>query len=148
MEGKALPLNPSFEALLLKPLPCSLDVSISLSECSSLEALFSGQVEGLSHAMWVLTGLLGLIRQEGFVPKDQQLFNQFVSSLSMSLAHQSNVAAADANFTCLKHRCLLVRHLEPIYPENLKQDLLASSSSFASSLFDESKLSRFIALSG
>ena len=44
--------------------------------------------------MWVLTGLLGLIRQEGFVPRDQQLFKQFASSLSMSLAHQSNVAAA------------------------------------------------------
>ena len=114
MEGKALPVNPSFEALLLKPRPCSRDVSISLSECSSLEALFRGQVAGLSHAMWVLTGLLGLIRQEGFVPKDQQLFNQFVSSLSMSLAQQSNVAAADANFTCLKHRRLLFRHLEPI----------------------------------
>ena len=58
VEGKALPLNPSLEALLPKPLPSSRDVSIeSLSECSSLEASFWGQVEGLSHAVWVLTGL-------------------------------------------------------------------------------------------
>ena len=80
-------------------------------ECASLESSFRGQVEGLSHVMWVFTGLLGLIRQEGFVPKGQQLFIQFVSSLSMSLAHQANVAVAGASFTCLKRRRLLIRHL-------------------------------------
>ena len=74
--------------------------------------------------------------------------NQFVSSLSMSLSHQASVAAAGANFTCLKRRRLLVRHLQPIYPEVLKQAVLASPSSFASSLFGESELGKFIALSG
>ena len=44
-EGKALPLNASFEALLPKPLPSSRDISISLLECASLESSFRGQVE-------------------------------------------------------------------------------------------------------
>ena len=92
--------------------------------------------------MWILTGLLGLIRQDGCVPRDPQLFNQFVSSLSMSLAHQSNIASAGAIFTCLKRRCRLVRHLQV-----LKLALLSSSFS-ASSLFDESELSKFISLAG
>ena len=96
--------------------------------------------------MWIFTSLLGLIRQDGFVPRDPQLFDQFVSSLSMSLAHQSNIASAGANFTCLKCCRLLVCHLQPIYQEVLKLALL--SPSCASTLFDDLELSKFISLAG
>ena len=65
----------------------------------------------------------------------------------MSLAHQSNVASAGANFTCLKCCRLVVRHLQPIYPEVLKLALL-SSPPCASTLFDESELSKLISLTG
>ena len=50
-EGKAETLNPSFEALLSKPIPSSHDINISLAECASLEGSFRSQLEGLSHCV-------------------------------------------------------------------------------------------------
>ena len=29
------------------------------------------QVEGLSHTMWVLSGLIGFLRNNGYIPSDQ-----------------------------------------------------------------------------
>ena len=141
-----MPLNESFESQLSKAIPVFRDVSISIQECSSLETTFRSQVEALSHSMWVLTGLLSLIRDEGYVPRDRALFDQFVSSLSIGLSHQANMAAAGMSFTCLKRRELYVNHLQPIFSESLKHSLLASPVSFSQYLFPESDVDRLISL--
>ena len=121
-------------------------VGLSLQECLSLESLFRGQTEALSHSMWVLTGLLSLIRQEGFVPRDETLFHQFVSSLSIGLSHQANLSAAGTSFSCLKRRELYVSHLPPIYSESMKRSLLASPASLGSALFKPEDVERFSVL--
>ena len=118
-------------------------VGLTLQECLSLESLFRGQTEALSHSMWVLTGLLSLIRQEGFVPRDETLFHQFVSSLSFGLSHQANLSAAGTSFTCLKRRELYVSHLPPIYSESMRHSLLAS---LGSALFKPEDVERFSVL--
>ena len=117
---------------------------MSVAECSKLETTFRSQIEALSHSMWVLTGLMGLIRQEGYVPKDQTLFHQLVSSLSMGLAHQANIASAGASFTTLKRRHYYVDHLKPVYPDCLKRVLLASPALSSASLFREEDIARLV----
>ena len=75
------------------------------------------------------------------MPKDQALFNQFVQYLSIGLAHQANIAAVGTTFICLKQRELFVSYLQPIVLGTLKQALLASPTSFSSTLFDEAEVS-------
>ena len=122
-------------------------LGINLYESQSLEAMFRGQTECLSHAMWILTGLLGLVRQEGFVPNDLPLFNQLTTSLSMSLAHQANLAASGISFFTLKRRLFFLDHLNKTLPDSQRNTLLKSSTVSASRLFDSDNLNRFLTLS-
>ena len=102
-----------------------------------METTFRCQIEAISHFMWVLTGLMGLIKQEGYVPKGQALFLQLVSSLSMGLAHQANIASAGVSFATLKRRHYYVNPLILGYPDCLKKVLLASPTLSAAFLFRE-----------
>ena len=120
--GEAVPLNESVSDLIPNKTANSRHVSISLIETSALETLFRSQSESLSHAMWILTGLLGYVHQEGFAPRDPALFNQMISSLSMGLAQQSNAAAAGSSFMCLKRRSLYLSHLPPHFPGDSRKD--------------------------
>ena len=90
--------------------------------------------------MWALTGLMSLIRQEGYLPQDSALFHQLLNSLSMSLAHQANVAAAGASFTTLKRREFYAGHFLSSYPDGLKRAALSAPSAFAATLFSEEDL--------
>ena len=145
--GMAVPPNNSLESHVTKHLPTFRSVSLTVEECTSLETTFRAQAEALSHSLWVLTGLLSLIKNEGFVPKDQALFRQFISSLSMGLAHQANMSAAGISFTTLKRRALYSSHFLPSYPEALKKSALGAPACFSSSLFLEEDLSKLAAIS-
>ena len=72
--GMAVPPNTTLEYHLTKYLPTFRSVSLTVEECTALETTFRCQSEALSHSLWVLTGMLSLIKNEGFVPKDQGLF--------------------------------------------------------------------------
>ena len=146
-EGSAVPPNAALDSHMTKKLANCRSVSLSINECTHLESTFRSMSETLSHSMWILTGLLSLIRNEGFVPKDQQLFQQFISSLSMGMAHQANIAAAGTTFSALKRRQLYASHFLPSYPEALKQAALASPTCFTSSLFSDEDLTRLASVS-
>ena len=98
--GRAVPVNDSLLSHYDRPLRPSLQVGITIRDLMSLEASFRAQSEFLSYAMLVLPGLLGFIHIQGFSPSDPLLFNQLVTSLSKSLAHQAHVAASHTAYAC------------------------------------------------
>ena len=79
-------------------------MGLTVRDLMSLEHSFRVQSESLSYAMWVLSGLLGFIRIQGFSPSDPALFSQLVTALSKSLAHQAHVAASHTAYACHKRR--------------------------------------------
>ena len=145
-EGRAVPVNEAFESLLSSAIKEYRDASISIGECLQLESTFRSHLEVISHCMWTLTGLLGLIKQEGYLPNDRSLFDQMVSSLSIGLAHQANMAAAGTSFMVLKRREVYVSRLQPIFPASIKSALLGSPTCSSDTLFHEAELSRLLEL--
>ena len=88
-EGKAVPLNNSIDSQLSKSVPSYRDISLSLVECSTLESTFWSQVEALSHSMWVLMGLLGLLDMRVMCPRIRHyLINSSNISLSVWLTRR------------------------------------------------------------
>ena len=85
--GSAVQVNPLLLAMFERPLRPSLHLGLSLREASLLESSSRSLSEAQSHSMWLLSGLLGFIRLQGFSPSDSPLFNTLVSSLSKCLSH-------------------------------------------------------------
>ena len=137
--------NSSLDDLLSKKVSLGRSVFLSVGDCQALEATFRAQVETLSHSMWVLSGLLALIRKEGFLPNDQALFQTLVSSLSMGLAHQANMASSGITFAALKRRQLYTSHMPDHYSKSLRKELLKAASCSGVSLFKSEDLVRLSA---
>ena len=91
--GRAVPVNESLLSHFERPLRPNLQLGITISDAMALEASSRAQSEALSYAMWVLSRLLGFVRLLDFTPADPALFNQLVTALSKSLAHQAQVSA-------------------------------------------------------
>ena len=144
-ESPFLVRNSTLEDHLTKKVNLGRSVSLSLGDCQALEATFRGQVETLSHSMWVLSGLLALIRKEGFLPNDQALFQTLISSLSMGLAHQANMASSGITFATLKRRQLYTSHMPEHYSKSLRKELLKAPSCTGISLFRPEDLVRLAA---
>ena len=85
-DGEAAALNVSVSDLYQYIPKTNRQVGMTVAEVAALESTLRYQLEVMSHSMWVMTGLMGMIRSEGFAPKDPNLFNSFVNSLSMGLA--------------------------------------------------------------
>ena len=64
--GSAAPVNPSLLAMFERPLRPSLHLGLTVREAALLEASSWALSESLSHAMWLLSGLLGFLRLQGF----------------------------------------------------------------------------------
>ena len=96
--AKAVPVNESLLAHFDLPLRPTLQVGLSVRDAMSLESSLRGQSETHSYALWVLSGLLGFVRVQGFSPSDPALFNQLVTALSKSLAHQASVTASQISY--------------------------------------------------
>ena len=105
-----------------------------------LETSARSQSEALSHSMWVLSGLLGLIRRDGYLPSDPLLFQQLVRSVSMGLANQANFAASYTTFFVKKRRDLLLSYLPPVFQDVQKKALSKAPTCFSSSLFPPEEL--------
>ena len=94
--GQEMPVNPSL-SLYERQLKPSYHVGLTVCEAAGLEPSLCSQSEALSHAMQVLSGLLGFVRLQNFAPSDVTLFNTLVTYLSKSLAHQASVSRSRAH---------------------------------------------------
>ena len=92
--GRTVPVNESLLSHFERPLRTNLQMGITVRDAMALEASCRAQSEALSYSMWVLSGLLGFVRLQDFTPADPALFNQLVTALSKSLAHQAQVTAS------------------------------------------------------
>ena len=94
--------------------------------------------------MWLLSGLLGFVRLQGFAPYDAALFNTLVTSLSKCLAHQASLAASQTAFVGLKRRQFYLSLLPAYFLEVNKCAMLTSPLVCADTLFAESDIARLL----
>ena len=87
--------------------------------------------------MWVLSDLLGFVRLQDFSSADPALFNQLITALSKSLAHQAQVTASHTAFLCQCRREFYLSHLPAYFSDVTKQSMLSSPAVYADSLFRE-----------
>ena len=113
-------------------------------EAVLLESSSRALSEYLSHAMWLLPGLLGFVRLQGFSPSDTPLFNTLVSSLSKCLAHQASISASHTAFVGLKRRQFYLSHLPAYFTDVHKRAMIAAPIVCADSLFLDSNISRLL----
>ena len=142
--GSAAPVNPSLLAMFDRHLRPSLHLGLTLREASLLESSSRALSEAQSHAMWLLSGLLGFVRLQGFSPLDSPLFNTLVSSLSKCLAHQASVLASLTDFMGVKWRQFYLSHLPAYFSDVNKRSMLAAPLVCADSLFLESDVARLL----
>ena len=122
----------------------SLHLGLALREASLMESSSHALSEAQSHAMWLLSGLLGSVRLQGFSPSDSPLFNTLVSSLSKCLAHQASVSASLTAFMGIKRRQFYLSHLLAYFSDVNKCAMLAAPVVCAESLFLESDVPRLL----
>ena len=97
--------------------------SITFSEMERLERLFQGQLEVTSSSLWLMSGILAMLKRDGFQPSDPALFNSALSSVSAALSRQARTAAAGSTFVRAKRRESLLAHTTLPVPETQKRDL-------------------------
>ena len=142
--GSATPVNPSLLAMFERSLRPSLHLGLMIREAALLESSTCALSESLSHAMWLLSGLLGFMRLQGFSPSDAPLFNTLVTSLSKCLAHQASISASHTAFVGLKRRQFYLPHLPAYFSDVHKRAMLAAPLVCADSLFVEPDISRLL----
>ena len=135
--GRAVPVNELLLSHFERPLRPTLQLGVTVRDAMALEASCRAQSEALSHSMWVLSGLLGFVRLQDFIPADPALFHPLVTSLSKSLVHQAQVTASHINFLCHRCREFYLSHLPAYCSDVSKRSMLSSPAVFADSLFRE-----------
>ena len=79
--ASSLPVNPSFEQLAgARSVGSKRWGSISFLE---MERLFRTQLEMTSSSLWLMSGILAMLKCDGFQPSDPMLFNAALSSVSI-----------------------------------------------------------------
>ena len=81
-------------------------------------------LEGNSHALWLMSTLLSQLKADGFSPSDHTLFDKAISSISCTLASQTSLAAAMADFRVTKRKELLLSHVSLPLTASQKRELL------------------------
>ena len=142
--GSAAPVNPSLLAMFERPLRPSLHLGLTVREAALLESSSRALSESQSRAMWLLSGLLGFVRLQGFSPSDAPLFNTLVFSLSKYLAHQASISASHTAFVGLKRCQFYLSHLPAYFTDVNKRAMLAAPIVCADSLFLESYVARLL----
>ena len=126
--GHAAPVNPSLLSLFEPQLKPSHHVGMSIREAAALEASVLSQSEALSHSMWVLSVLLAFMLLQNFAPEDSSPFNNLVTSLLKSLAHQASLTASHTAFLALKRWQFYLSHLPAYFSDISKRAMLSSCS--------------------
>ena len=139
------PVNSAFSQLVgSRSLGARRWGSITFSEMERLERLFQGQLEVTSSSLWLMSGILAMLKRDGFQPSDPALFNSGLSAVSAALSRQARTAAAGSTFVRAKRRESLLAHTTLPVPESQKRDLTVAPGS-SSGLFDSQLLSEVVA---
>ena len=142
--GHSVPVNESLLSHFERPLRTNLQMGITVGDAMALEASCRAQTEALSYSMYVLLGLLEFVRLQDFTPADLALFNQLVTALSKSLAHQVQVTASHTAFLCHRCREFYLSRLPAYFSDVTKPSMLSSPAAYADSLFHEEDVSRLL----
>ena len=106
------PVNSAFAHLAGSRALASRRGAVTFSEMERLERLFQGQLEVTSSSLLLMSGVLAMLKRDGFQPSDPALFNSALSSVSAALSRQARTAAAGSTFIRAKRReSLLLIHL-------------------------------------
>ena len=89
------PVNPSFPRFAGASVVGSKRWgSVTFAEMERLERLFRCQLEATSSSLWMMSGILAMLKCDGFNPSTPGLFNTAISSVYTSLAFQARTAAS------------------------------------------------------
>ena len=103
--ASSLAVNPSFSQLAgAKAVGSKRWGSVSFSEMEKLERLFRFQLEMTSKSLWLMSGILAMLKHDGFQPADPTLFNAALASASATLSQQARSSAAGSTFVRTKRR--------------------------------------------
>ena len=139
------PVNPSFAQLAgARAVGSRRRGSITYSEMERLERLFRNQLEVTSSSLWLMSGILAMLKRENFQPSDPNLFNLALSSVSASLSRQARSASAGSAFIRAKHRESFLSHTTLPVPEAQRRSLTVAPGS-SEGLFNEDILAEVVA---
>ena len=140
--ASSLIVNPSFAQLVgAKAVGTKRRGSIFFSE---MERMFRSQLEMTSSSLWLMSGILAMLKRDGFQPADPTLFNAALASASATLSQQACTSASGSAFLRSKRRESLLTHAAIPVPEAQCRALTVSPGS-ESSLFNEEILSVVVA---
>ena len=143
--ASSLPVNPSFAQLAgARSVGSKRWGSISFSEMERMARLFRTQLEMTSSSLWLMSGILAILKRDGFQPSDPTLFNAALSSVSSSLSLQARSFFAGASFVRSKRRESLLMHTSIPVPEAQRRSLTVAPGS-TTGLFNEDILSEVVA---
>ena len=117
--------------------------SITFTEMERLERLFQNQLEVTSSSLWLMSGILAMLKRDSFQPSDPTLFNSALFSVSAALSRQARTAAAGSGFIRAKRRDSLLAHTALPVPETQKSSLTVTPGS-SSGLFNEELLAEVV----
>ena len=142
--ASSLPVNPSFAQLAgARAVGSRRWGSVTFSEMERLERLFQNQLEVTSSSLWLMSGILAMLKRDAFQPSDPTLFNSDLSSVSAALSRQARSAAAGSGFMCAKRRESLLAHTTLPVPEAQRRSLTVAPGS-ANALFNEGILAEVV----
>ena len=118
--------------------------SVSFGDMERLERMFQNQLEVTSASLWLMSGILAMLKKDHFQPSDPALFNSALSSVSAALSRQARSSAAGSDFIRAKRRESLLAHTTLPIPESQKRSLMTSPGS-SSGLFDSGLLAEVVA---
>ena len=139
------PINSAFAQLTgPKTLATKRWGSVSFNDMERLERLFLNQLEVTSSSLWLMSGILAMLKQDRFHPSDPSLFNAALSSVSAALSRQARSSAAATEFIRAKRRESLLAHATLPVPESQRRSLMTSPGN-SSGLFDSGLLAEVVA---
>ena len=139
--ASSLPVNPSFAQLAG---PRSVGSKRWEKEMERMERLFRSQLEKTSSSLWLMSGILAMLKRASFQPSDPTLFNAALSSASASLSQQARSSSAGASFVRSKRRESLLMHTSIPVLEAQRRSLTVAPGS-TTGLFNEDILSEVVA---
>ena len=113
--------------------------SVSFSDMERLERMFQNQLEVTSASLWLMSGILAMLKKDRFQPSDPAL-----SSVSAALSRQARSSAAGSDFIRAKRWESLLAHTTLPVPESQKRSLTTSPGT-SSGLFDSGLLAEVVA---
>ena len=138
------PVNPSFAQLAgARAVGSRRWGSITFSEMERLERLLRNQLEVTSSSLWLMSGILAMLKRDNFQPSDPTLFNSALSSVSASLSRQARSASVGSAFMSAKRRESLLAHTTLPVPEAQRRSLTVAPGS-SNGLFHEELLAEVV----